>query len=289
MRPVSVSAGPFTAVATAVALAQTATGAGELAINGTLATAGWIGTGSISGTILTTTANTQGAVSAGGVTFPSLSGLGVAAGTVVLGPGPGAVANTWIVNISQTVASRTLYTGAVAKLATPGQITVTDNNAADTGLTVTLTGTDWAGDVISETLAVVANGTATSVLSYATVTQVVISGATTGTVSVGTAAVGSSQWVRLDEFAPGPISVTLQAVGTVTYSVQQSNQDPNSPTNPVAPSAMLWVSSNDASAVGATTSLQSSLINQPLWARVIVTAGSGSVNAVFSQNSAVPY
>ena len=288
MRPVTVIAGPYTAAPTAVALAQTSAAAGELAINGTLATAGWIGTGSIAGQILTTTANTQGLVSAGGVIFPALSGLGVAPGTVVIGPGPGAVANTWIVNIAQTVTSRTLYTSAVAKLPVPGQVTLT-TSGADAGVLATLVGTNWAGDPITEVVTLVSTGVATSVLSYATVTQVSLSALTAGTVSVGTAAIGASPWVRLDEFAPGPTSITCQAVGTVTYTVQQSNQDPNSPTNPVAQQSMTWVNSADAAAVGATASIQTVIANAPLWVRAIVTAGTGSVNMTVAQQGAVPY
>lgn len=294
MRPVTVTAGALAAAAaTAIALAQTSAGAGELAINGTLATAGWIGTAAIAGTVLTVSGTTQGAIMGGGVSFPSLSGLGVAAGTVILGPGPGVSAagggTTWTVAPAQTVASRTLYTNAVAKIAVPAQVTVTSSSGTDTGLTITLTGTDWSGSAISETLGVAAGAVATSVLTYASITQAVISGSTTGTVSIGIAQQGSSPWVRLDDFAPGPTSLTMSVSGSVTYTVQQSNQDPNDPTNPATPASMTWVNSSDATVVGASTSVQSFFTNAPRWVRVITTAGSGSVSMTIAQQGAVPY
>ena len=294
MRPVTVTAGPFAAAAaTAVALAQTAAAAGELAINGTLATAGWIGTASIAGQVLTATVNTQGQI-AGGFPFPSLSGLGVAPGTAVIGPGPGVSAAgtpgglSWLVNIAQTVASRTMYTNAVAKIAVPAQLTLT-TSGADAGVLATIVGTNWAGDAITEVVTLVSTGVATSVLSYATVTQVSLSAATAGTVSVGFAQTGSSPWVRLDDFAPGPVSITCALTGAATYSVQGTNQDPNDPTSPVAPQSMAWVNSPDAAAVGATTSINTSYAQAPRFVRVITTTGAGSVAMTVAQQGAVPY
>ena len=294
MRPVTVIAGPFAAAApTAVALAQTSPGAGQLALTGAAATAQWIGTASLAGQVLTATVNTQGQI-AGGFPFPALSGLGVAANTLVLGPGPGVSAAgtpgglSWNVNIAQTVASRTMYTNAVAKIAVPAQVTLT-TSGADAGVLATLTGTDITGATISEVVTLVSTGTATSVLSYATVTQVALSALTAGTVSVGFAATGSAQWVRLDDFAPGPVSITCAVTGTVTYTVQQCNQDPNDPTNPVAVAAMAWTNSPDVAAVAATASITTVLAQAPRYVRVNVSAGAGSVAMTVAQQGAVPY
>ena len=294
MRPVTVTAGPFAAAAaTAIATAQTAAAAGDLAINGTQATAGWIGTASLTGQVFTATVNTQGQI-AGGFPFPVLSGLGVLPGTVVLGPGPGVSAAgtpgglSWTVNIAQTLGSRTMYTNAVAKSAVPAQVTLT-TSGADAGVLATLVGTDWAGEAITEVVTLVGTGTANSVLSYATVTQVSLNSATVGTVSAGFAQQGSSPWVRLDDFAPGPVSITCAITGTITYSVQQTNQDPNDPTNPVAPQSLAWLPSPDAASQGAVVSIQTVLANAPRFVRVITTAGAGSVSMTVAQQGAVPY
>jgi hypothetical protein len=288
MRPVTVTAGPFSAaVATAVALAQTAPGAGQLAINGTLAAAQWIGTASLAATgLLSVTGNTQGAVSVGSLSPLALSGLGVPANAVLWGPGP--VANSWWSTVGAVVASETMYLGAVAKIGVAQQITFT-TSSTDAGKTATVYGTDWAGNPISETVTLASTATVNSVLSYATVTQVVISAATTGTVSVGTAGFGSSPWVRLDDFAPGPVSLTFAVNGTITYSLQQTDQDPSDPTNPVAPAAMVWLASSDATTQAASTNIKSQFAQAPRFARVITTAGAGSVAMTVAQQGAVPY
>src|SRR5260221_548524 len=294
MRPVTVTAGPFAAAAaTAICTAQTAAAAGELAINGTLATASWIGTASIAGVVLTVTVNTQGQV-AGGYPFPALTGLGVAPGTLVLGPGAGVSATgvpaglVWNLNISQTVASRTLYTNAVAKIAVPSQLSFT-TSGADAGVVVTVVGTNWAGDVITEAVVLVSTGTVNSVLTYATVTQVSVSAATAGTVTVGTIQQGSSPWVRLDDYAPGPVSITCALTGAATYTVQQTNQDPNAPTNPVSMSALACLALADAAATGATTSIQTTIPNAPRFVRVITTTGTGSGAMTVAPQGALPY
>jgi len=181
-----------------------------------------------------------------------------------------------------------MYLGAVAKIGVAQQITFT-TSSTDAGKTATVYGTDWAGNPISETVTLASTATVNSVLSYATVTQVVISAATTGTVSVGTAGFGSSPWVRLDDFAPGPVSLTFAVNGTITYSLQQTDQDPSDPTNPVAPAAMVWLASSDATTQAASTNIKSQFAQAPRFARVITTAGAGSVAMTVAQQGAVPY
>jgi hypothetical protein len=103
--------------------------------------------------------------------------------------------------------------------------------------------------------------------------------------------VARSSLARMDEWAPGPITIQCTIVGAPTYSVQVSNDDPNSPTNPVAVGSMNWSNSPDAAAVGATTSIYTVLAQTPLFISVnqtVGTAGNGVV-ATIVQSGVVPY
>lgn len=100
---------------------------------------------------------------------------------------------------------------------------------------------------------------------------------------------GVSNLARMDEYAPGPISIQCALNGTGAYTVQWSNDDPNSPTNPVPIGSMTWSPSPDAAAVAATTSIGTSLSFVPLFIRISQASGAGTVAATIVQNSAVPY
>lgn len=106
---------------------------------------------------------------------------------------------------------------------------------------------------------------------------------------IATAGVSTSPLARMDEWAPGPISIQCVISGTATYSVQVSNDDPNSPTNPVALGSMTWSPSPDALAGGATSSIYTVLAQVPLFIRINQTVGTGSVTATIVQASSVPY
>lgn len=177
-----------------------------------------------------------------------------------------------------------LVSGGAAVIGNPQRITIT---TADTTHTFTIVGVTPTGALLTET--VTGNGTsATSTLDYAKVTSITISGAATGAVTVGTSGLGSTPWVRLDEWSPGTVSIQINVTGTVSYTVQSSDDDPNSPTNPVAPSAMTWITTNDANAVNAAASVQTNFLIVPLWGRVLLNSGSGSCVATFVQSSAAP-
>ena len=110
------------------------------------------------------------------------------------------------------------------------------------------------------------------------------------TVTVSNASGGTkySDLVRLDEWAPGQVGVQLTASGTVNYTLQQSMDDPNSPTNAVAQGSMTWVNCADTAAVGASSTVQTNYQFVPLFCRVVLNSGSGSVTATFVQASSVP-
>ena len=175
-----------------------------------------------------------------------------------------------------------LVTNGVAVLPSAQRVLIT---TTDTTTKFTITGATSTGALVTETLV----GTGASVystLDYATVTKIAVNQGTTAAVTVGTNGIASA-WVRLDSWADSNCSIQCDVTGTVNYTVQVSNDDPNSPTDAVLPSAMTWINSNDTNAVNATTSLQSNFLFAPTWARILLNSGSGSVKAIFIQYNVV--
>ena len=107
------------------------------------------------------------------------------------------------------------------------------------------------------------------------------------TVTVGPNASPGAQsdWVRFDDWAPGLVSIQCTVTGTCNYTVQQTLQDPGSPTNAVAYASVAWVSHPDSALVAATTTAQGNYAYPPVYARVLLNSetGSGAVSAVFRQ------
>jgi hypothetical protein len=172
-----------------------------------------------------------------------------------------------------------LVTGGVAVLPTPQRILAT---SADSTHVLTIVGQTSTGTALTETLAL--NGTTVqSSLDYAKVTSITINAAATAAITVGTNGIASTPWVRLDEWANSECSIQCNVSGTVNYTVQVTDDDPNSPTDPVAPSAVTWLATNDPNVVGATTSQQTNFFFSPTFARVLLNSGTGSVTAKFIQ------
>lgn len=177
--------------------------------------------------------------------------------------------------------------GGVATLDTARRVIFT-SAGNDTGITFTITGTNWSGSPISETVTGASGGAASTVLDYKTVTGVTASGASAGNVSIGTNGVAASPWVRLDGWMYSNVSIQADVTGTVNYTLQQTLNDPNSPTNPVALASMDWLSTSDTAGVGATASLQSNYLFVPVFARVLLNSGTGSVTATYLQSGGAP-
>lgn len=107
-------------------------------------------------------------------------------------------------------------------------------------------------------------------------------------VTVGPNAPGAtaSSLVRFDEWASHDISVQAVVTGTINYTIQYSNDDPNSLTNPVALANMTWSTSTLAN--GATATFGPTPFDAfPLFARVLVNSGTGSVVTTFVQSGVV--
>lgn len=205
--------------------------------------------------------------------------------------GPLAASATDAICLSQTPNAGPLtldgatVVGGVAILDTPRRVLFTFA-ADESANTFTLTGTNWSGSVISEEVAGTV-ATAVSVLDYATVTSITISGNAAGAIEVGTNGVAGSKWVRLDEWSLPQTSIQVNTDGTVDYTVQQTLDDPNSPISPVAPADMTWINHADVNVVTANSPQQSNYAYTPIFARVLLNSGTGSVSATFVQSGVV--
>jgi len=181
-----------------------------------------------------------------------------------------------------------LASGGVATLDKPRRVLIT-SAGNDSGMTFTISGTNWSGNPVSETLTGGNAAAVASVLDYATVTKIAGSAATASTVTVGTNAVAASPWIRLDDWSMSQTALQAIVSGTVNYTVQQTLDDPNDPTNPVAASAVAWVSHPDTNLVGATANVQGNYNYSPRYVRVLLNSGSGSVTLTANQAASVTF
>ena len=282
MRPITVNVGPLGAAsATAIvgnALPAGPAGGGMFVVSGTPPggsfTTQFQGQYTITNGVLTVTSTTSGAIAAGML----IQTNGLLPNTRVIGPGP--TPGTWIVYPTQTVAASPSRGNPVSTFDAPRQVFVTTTEAA--GNSITIIGTDAAGNTISETLAT-NGGNLTTSQSFKTVTQAYIANTPAANISIGTTTSASSAWVMFDPYVSGGyISKQTVVNGVANYTVQLSYDDPNAPGGP-APGAMGWLPDSDATFVGATTSLTGSWPYTPLWARVLLNSGAGSVRATFIQ------
>lgn len=212
---------------------------------------------------------------------------------ITVSVGPLAAANATAICGSQTPSGAltlngALVTNGVATMDTPRRVAIT-TTANESAKTFTVIGTDWANSPITE---IVTGGNASQVytnLDFKTVTAISISAAAAGSLTIGTNSIASSPWVRLDDYALPQVAIQCTPTGTVSYTVQQTLQDPNSATNPVAPYLVTWLNTADNSAVNATAALQTSYQYAPAFVKVTLSSGTGSVSTTVTQLGVVPY
>lgn len=302
--------------ANSICASQTPTGVGALTLNGALATtnplAGAGGTAAVGAAVayLPTPGRIYitGGSDESGRTFtvvgtiqtPGTFGTGIVVTETITGP------NASVVSSSKTYSTIISIT---IDAATAGAITVGHSGAGtldvarriiitsagnDTGITFALTGTDWAGNAISETITGANAGAASSVLSYLTVTSILTSAAVATTVIVGTNGVADSPWVRFDNLG-GMAAVAIQCTpsGTANGTVRQTLDDPNqitnqlpTPTYRLAPSGVTWIDHPSTDLVSFTTAVQGNYAYPPMFAKVVLNSstGSGYITTTFMQN-----
>lgn len=215
---------------------------------------------------------------------------------LVVSVGPFAAGNAALIAASQAPTSGTPLTLTGTQPDAPRRIVVTAGADAVTTRTFTLVGTNWAGDKISEVIAVPTGaGALVSVLDYKTVTKATPTGiGWSANVSVGTSTSGtntpvaSSPWARLDDYGFAPIDLQIDVTGTANWTVEASDDDPNliPPQTPVAPSAMTWICPDTTNLSSKTASARDSLTTPPAWLRLTLNSGtatSGSASLTVRQ------
>ena len=201
--------------------------------------------------------------------------------------------------LSQSLASAGSLTINGA-LASSGVATLTSANCTarrvgiassgnDSGLTWTITGTDWFGNSVSETLAGGNATTVQSVRDYATVTKITSSAATASTVTAGTTTVASTPWYTLDVYREVfNVGCGVVISGTANVNLEYTFDDPNGsmvgsilPTSSNPPTPWQHVQFNGISATA------SGQILFPVFAaRTTVNSGTGSVTTYLLQAGA---
>lgn len=108
-------------------------------------------------------------------------------------------------------------------------ITVTSTGNISTS-TITITGYDTQGTLLSTSVTGPNNSTASTVTEFMQVVQVSVGTLATSPLTVGTGAIGSTRWIQTDTFKT-PFAVTVAAnivATTVVATVQDTPGDPNS-------------------------------------------------------------
>jgi len=206
---------------------------------------------------------------------------------VTVGPLAAASANAICLSQTPTAGALTLngarVSGGVATLDVARRVLITCTGNESTR-SFTVTGTSRSGVIQSETITGPNATTAQSVLDYQTVTRITISGNAANALTVGTSGVASSAWVQFSSWADAQISIQCTVSGTVNYTVQQTLDNTNNPSAPMEPSAVTWLNHPDPALVGATISVQGNYGYSPVFARVTLNSGTGSVTTSFLQS-----
>lgn len=193
---------------------------------------------------------------------------------------------TAIVGVTTTPAvgtALTLTAGALAKTTPdkPRRILVT-STGNDSNTVVTISGTDWNNNPISEAVTGI-NTTAYTKYDFATVTSATITsasgGTTVGNISIGTNGIASSMPIMLDNYTFAPTSIQVSVTGTVNYTVQQTLDDLNS----VGYVNAVWVNHPDTNLVAVTSTVQGNYAYIPQFCRVTLNSGTGSITMTVIQ------
>ena len=176
----------------------------------------------------------------------------------------------------------------VAVFDAPRRVLIT-TSSNESAATFVITGTLWNGQVFSESITGITSGTAVATnQSFATVTSVTISANSAGSITVGTNGVADSPWLRLDDYAPSPIAVTVVVDGTVNYDVEISQDDPDSFISPVPIGEMVWLDALDANLVNESANKTGGITFTPCWVRLTLNSGSGSARMTVVQSGTIP-
>ena len=166
----------------------------------------------------------------------------------------------------------------------PRQVLIT-SAGNDSGVFFTVSGTGPSGPM-SETVRGANAGTVLTNNLFKAVYAVSASNPTASSVTIGTA---SAPWyspmLRMDEWADAQLGIQVGVTGVVSYLVQTSfDEGPDSLVNPVPITAMNW--DNSLTAAAASTAASLFVPVAPLWVRLQLASGTGSVRMVATQYDA---
>jgi hypothetical protein len=168
--------------------------------------------------------------------------------------------------------------GGVAIFNAAYVVTVT-STGNDSTRTYTITGTNAAGNALSETITGPNATTVSTTGNFLTVTGVsVVGGGTVGTVRVGFGSSGVTAPLPLDIHGRPDVSLQVTVTGTVTWTVQQSLDNPftiNMPT---------YLNHPDPNMVLQTVNRQGNYAYVPASVRLRVTSGTGRATLTIIQS-----
>lgn len=148
----------------------------------------------------------------------------------------------------------------------------------DSTRTYTITGTNSAGDPLSETITGPNNTTVYTTRFFKTVTGVaVVGGGTVGTITVGSGGASVTDTLPLDTYGRPEISLQVVVSGSATWTVQQTLGNPWSG---VAPD---WFDHPDPNLVAQTGNRQGNYAYVPAAVRLKMTSGSGTATLTIVQ------
>ena len=171
-----------------------------------------------------------------------------------------------------------LASGGVATLGAVSAVTIT-GGSDESGKTFTVYGTDHYGLAISESITGPNATTVVSTKSYKTITQIAVSAATTGAITVGVNGTGISRAIPLDihNQAGFFVNMGIDVTGTIDLTVQHTFDDPF--TSTFNNYAATWLDHPDLIGV---TADQDGFYEQPVRAVRVVVNSSASGSATLT-------
>lgn len=266
--------------ATNIAASQAVGSATTLTLDGVLVKDGVAHLGGNKRIIITSAGNDTGITFTVAGTLSGGAANGIAyQSEVVTGSNASVVGTTKLFTTITSVTSSGAAAGNVSvgvngsvTLDKPRRVLIT-SAGNDSGITFTVYGTDWNNNPISQAVTGGNATTAATTLDFATVDRIKLSAAAAGAVTVGTNGVAASRPIFFDPHADPAVGLQVSVTGTVSYTVQQSLDDPNR----VGLASVNWVDHPDTNLVAATATKQGNYAYLPHVSRIVLNSGSGTV------------
>ncbi len=165
-----------------------------------------------------------------------------------------------------------LVTSGVAQLGDARRVLITAVGD-ESDRTFTITGTNYAGQSQTESLAGPNATTAYTALDFLTVSSVATSGAGSGNITVGTNGIASSPPLVLDIYARPQVSLQVAVTGTVNWTIQQTLDNSFTTDD----EDLVWLDHSDTNMVAQTVNRQGNYAFVPFATRITLNSGSGSL------------